>query len=58
MSTHCDDILVSLSPGFRAVVIGASGGIGAAICDLLTLQQTIGELVPLSRSRGDIDLTD
>ena len=42
--------------GFRAVVIGASGGIGAAICTLLNNQSHLGELVAISRSRDGFDL--
>jgi NAD(P)-dependent dehydrogenase (short-subunit alcohol dehydrogenase family) len=39
----------------RAVVFGASGGIGAALADLLAVR---GEVVRLSRGGGDFDLTD
>lgn len=48
----------SLGPDFRAVVIGASGGIGAAICDHLERHAEIGELIRYSRNNGDFDLLD
>lgn len=44
--------LQSLPTSFKAVVIGASGGIGAAICDHLKAQPHIVDLVELSRSNG------
>ena len=37
----------------RSLIIGASGGIGAALADALP-----GEVVGLSRSRDDLDVTD
>ena len=40
----------------RAVVIGASGGIGAAVC--ADLRARGAEVVPLSRSREGLDVTD
>jgi NAD(P)-dependent dehydrogenase (short-subunit alcohol dehydrogenase family) len=39
----------------RAVVLGASGGIGAALADRLAAR---GEVLRLSRGDGDFDLTD
>lgn len=39
----------------RALVIGASGGIGAALAQALTAQ---GEVVALSRARDGLDITD
>lgn len=50
--------LHSLLPGYRAVVIGASGGIGAALCDRLRNDGHCGEVVALSRSNDGLDLTD
>jgi NAD(P)-dependent dehydrogenase (short-subunit alcohol dehydrogenase family) len=44
--------------GFRAVVIGASGGIGSAICTHLRAQPNVGDVIALSRSSGDLDLLD
>jgi len=48
----------SLPQGFRAVVIGASGGIGSALVRMLKLHNGIGELVPISRSSDNLDLLD
>jgi NAD(P)-dependent dehydrogenase (short-subunit alcohol dehydrogenase family) len=50
--------LASLPDGFCAVVIGASGGIGRAIADLLARQHNIGNLVTLSRASDGFDLLD
>lgn len=58
MDEYQDKILASLPHGFGAVVIGASGGIGSGICDLLGEQSHIGSLHPLSRTKNGIDLTD
>lgn len=46
-------MLDSFAPDLRAVVVGASGGIGAAFVDLL---RDRGEVIGLTRT--DIDLTD
>jgi NAD(P)-dependent dehydrogenase (short-subunit alcohol dehydrogenase family) len=45
---------------FDAVVIGASGGIGAAVCSLLRASEGVGEVLGLSRSdpANYIDLAD
>lgn len=51
-------ILTSMPNGFRAVVIGASGGIGSAICDHIAAQQNLGDLIRLSRRESGFDLTD
>jgi NAD(P)-dependent dehydrogenase (short-subunit alcohol dehydrogenase family) len=53
-----DDRLISLPRGFHAVVIGASGGIGRAVCDGLKEDPDLGTLVELSRSIDGFDLTD
>jgi NAD(P)-dependent dehydrogenase (short-subunit alcohol dehydrogenase family) len=58
VDTKGNCILSSLPVGFRAVVIGASGGIGSAICDVIADQPHLGELVRLSRSSQGFDLTD
>lgn len=42
----------ALPQGFRAFVIGASGGIGSALVEALKLHAGVGEVVPISRS-GD-----
>jgi NAD(P)-dependent dehydrogenase (short-subunit alcohol dehydrogenase family) len=44
--------------GFRAVVIGASGGIGSAICKHLKAHPNVGDVVAFSRNSGDLDLLD
>lgn len=58
MSISTGATLQSLPAGFRAVVIGANGGIGSAICDHLRAQPHIGNLVGLSRNRNGLDLLD
>ncbi len=47
------DLLSSFAPDLRAVVVGASGGIGAAFVDLLRPR---GDVIALTRA--DLDLTD
>lgn len=49
--------LSSFSPGLNAVVIGASGGIGAAFADLLEADPQVAQVTRLSRATG-FDLTD
>lgn len=51
-------LLSSLPSGYRAVIIGASGGIGSALCDRLRDDENCGEVVALSRSGNGLDLTD
>lgn len=50
--------LSSLQEGYRAMVVGAAGGIGAAICDRLRADARIGDLVMLSRKDDGLDITD
>ena len=50
-------LLPSFTHGFHAVVIGASGGIGAAFADLLDADPQVGLVTRLSRASG-FDLTD
>lgn len=50
-------ILGSFAPGFHAVIIGASGGIGAAFADHLDADHRVGRVTRLSRATG-FDLTD
>lgn len=49
--------LSSFSAGAHAVVIGASGGIGAAFADLLDADSQFAHVTRLSRATG-LDLTD
>lgn len=48
----------SLPHGYRALVIGASGGIGAAFLDALRADPGCGAAIGLSRSADGLDLTD
>lgn len=50
------DFMFSLPDGFRAVVIGANGGIGRAVCERLQSESKLGELIELSRSHDGFDL--
>ncbi len=52
------NLLHSLPKGYNAVIVGASGGIGRAICDLLQTQTDLGHLLELSRSQNAFDLLD
>lgn len=58
MKTQSDPLLTSLPSGFVAVIIGASGGIGSALCARLQQEPHVGEVIALSRSEGQIDLLD
>jgi NAD(P)-dependent dehydrogenase (short-subunit alcohol dehydrogenase family) len=51
-------LLHSLPENFNAIVIGASGGIGTAICDRLKLEPGISDLTELSRRRDGFDIAD
>jgi NAD(P)-dependent dehydrogenase (short-subunit alcohol dehydrogenase family) len=46
----------SLSTGYRALVIGASGGIGQALVETLSRDSRAGEVVGLSRSIDGLEL--
>ncbi|HBF32395.1 SDR family NAD(P)-dependent oxidoreductase [Rhizobium sp.] len=50
--------LTSLGRNFRALVIGASGGIGAAFVDVLRTDPACGQVVTLSRQADGLDITD
>ena len=50
-------ILTSFAPGLHAVIIGASGGIGAALADLLEADPGVAAVTRLSRATG-LNLTD
>jgi NAD(P)-dependent dehydrogenase (short-subunit alcohol dehydrogenase family) len=49
--------LPSFAPGLHAVIIGASGGIGGALADLLDADPGVGRVTRLSRATG-FDLTN
>ncbi|MDA5639607.1 MULTISPECIES: SDR family NAD(P)-dependent oxidoreductase [Agrobacterium] len=51
-------MLQSLADGYRAIVIGASGGIGGAVMSLLEADARCAYALPLSRSKDDLDITD
>lgn len=48
--------MISFGENFRALVIGASGGIGQALTEALRQQDTCGEVLTLSRSADGLDL--
>lgn len=50
--------LTSLAKGYRAVVLGASGGIGSAIAGELRSDPNCLQLVALSRRDNSFDITD
>jgi NAD(P)-dependent dehydrogenase (short-subunit alcohol dehydrogenase family) len=50
--------LKSFGPNFRALVIGASGGIGSALLQVLRGDRQCVEAVGLSRSQNGLDLRD
>ncbi len=50
--------LRTLPADFCAIVIGASGGIGGALCEQLSREPGLGELITLSRSNDGFDLLD
>lgn len=48
----------SFGENFRALVIGASGGVGQALAESLLQQDACGEVLTLSRSEDGLDLLD
>lgn len=50
--------MTSLKPGYKALVMGASGGIGGAFVSALHADPSCGTVVPLSRSVDGFDITD
>lgn len=50
--------MTSLNPGYRALVLGASGGIGGAFVAAIKADPACGSVVELSRSRDGFDITD
>lgn len=51
-------MMTSLADGYRALVIGSSGGIGSAVARLLQADERCAEVVGLSRSGDGLDITD
>jgi len=49
MNLKPEPYLTFLPRGFRAVVIGASGGIGRALCEKIKIEQNLGELIEITR---------
>ena len=50
--------MTSLNPGYRALVLGASGGIGGAFTAAVKGDPNCGSVTELSRSRDGLDITD
>lgn len=50
--------MTSLAPGYRAIVLGASGGIGSALATAIKGDVNCAELVELSRSGSGLDVTN
>ncbi len=48
----------SLPDGYRAVVLGSSGGIGSAFCRIVKDDPRLGELLAISRRDDGFDITD
>lgn len=55
--TQASQLCFSNSP-YRALIIGASGGIGAALVDALQSDPGCADAKALSRSQGGVDVTD
>ncbi|MCZ7864302.1 MULTISPECIES: hypothetical protein [Agrobacterium] len=51
-------MIASFESGYRAIVIGASGGIGAALLARLKADPRGALALPLSGSRDALDITD
>lgn len=52
------DLMTSLDSGYRALVLGASGGIGQALADRLTEDSRCRAVLKLSRREDGFDVTD
>ena len=50
--------MTTLNPGYRALVLGSSGGIGGAFVEALKADPACGSVVEMSRSRDGFDITD
>jgi NAD(P)-dependent dehydrogenase (short-subunit alcohol dehydrogenase family) len=53
-----DPLMTSLTAGYSALVIGASGGIGSAVARQLEMDGNCRKVVRLSRREDGLDLTD
>ncbi|MEJ8307604.1 SDR family NAD(P)-dependent oxidoreductase [Agrobacterium larrymoorei] len=51
-------MMTSLAKGYRALVIGSSGGIGSAIVRALEADDNCSQVIGLSRSTDGLDITD
>lgn len=59
MQERKSPVLGSLHPGFTAIVIGGSGGIGRAVVACLECDSNAGAIVAMQRGDGEkIDITD
>jgi len=58
MDSSHSNLLTSLPSGYRAVIIGASGGIGSAILDHLRNDKNCADVIGLSRRHDGLDLTE
>ncbi len=52
------EIMQSLPDRYNALVVGASGGIGAALVDTIENDSRVGSVVALSRTFDGLDVTD
>ncbi|WP_246659183.1 SDR family NAD(P)-dependent oxidoreductase [Rhizobium sp. FY34] len=50
-------LMTSLPQSYRALVIGASGGIGRAVAEVIGADPACGEVIGLSRSATGLDVT-
>ena len=50
--------MTTLNPGYRALVLGSSGGIGGAFVEAIKADPACGSVVEMSRSRDGFDITD